>query len=402
MRLSTTKLEEIGITEDEGVCPILRKYYPVALSLYEKLRAENMKLPFHVITLLYQIEQQYPSSRAIKFGKSFFFGMDPTQLFKERMYLESHSSYRTYFSPPSYSLMEDTDTIESDEESDDEESDEEESDDEESDDEESDGEESSKQRSQEVFITACVNDHEHIIYLLQFDSNLNFSLGDWIFGIGLSHLAKNGNIAMLEYLLSNFDLPTYYLHNFSNWLYQAAKHGHVNIVRMLLKKFDGLRAQALNDINWNDEMIDSLREVIENNYFTHSIDQTEFLRSSSEAKGSTTCPINNFIDIIRRGQWEVFSLLVDYCPPEKWENPDRTEQAIRNSIRTKDWRFVEALLKRPFMFYDITLWSWSISEALNQKDPTMLDKIVNYMKTEKHFTQDHIDEMLKRANVVIS
>jgi hypothetical protein len=78
MRLPATKLKEIGVTEssiwnlqrdpESSIWTILRKYYPVALSLYAKLREENKQppFPFLAITLLFQIEQQYPSDQAIK------------------------------------------------------------------------------------------------------------------------------------------------------------------------------------------------------------------------------------------------------------------------------------------------------------------------------------------------
>jgi succinate dehydrogenase flavin-adding protein (antitoxin of CptAB toxin-antitoxin module) len=137
-------------------------------------------------------------------------------------------------------------------------------------------------------------------------------------------------------------------------------------------------------------MIDSLREALDNNYFPYSFTNTDFLKFRPY----------QFVDIIRRGQWEVFSLLEDYFTPEEWEEwktLDKVEQVIRNAVKTKDWRFVEALLKRPFTFYGMTLWSWFISEAIKQTDTTMFNKIINYMKTQKRFTQDYIDAIIQMA-----
>jgi succinate dehydrogenase flavin-adding protein (antitoxin of CptAB toxin-antitoxin module) len=105
-----------------------------------------------------------------------------------------------------------------------------------------------------------------------------------------------------------------------------------------------------------------------------------------------------FIDIIEKGQWKVFSLLEKYFQPEKWDVSHRVEQVITTAIRTKDWRFVEASLKRPFSPYAISTWSVFISEAIKQKDTTMFNKIVNYMQIEKRFPQEYIDEIIERAN----
>jgi hypothetical protein len=395
MRLTATKLEEIGVTDNEvwnlqrdpesSIWTILCKYYPVSRSLYEKLRADNAQLPFRAITLLFQIEQQYPSGQAVKFRDLLLYMQDERiderrNIRMERVYVESDSIYHRYFSPPSYyPVLEETDASLR-KRSDGKQA------------EEKERKESDQKLSQEVFITACANDHEHIIYLLTFDPNINLALYDWTFVTGLSHLAKNGNIEMLEYLLRKKGgfLSGAAVMNAANILWVAAKYNHLNIVRMLLKKFDGLRTHVLYNIQWDDTMIDSLREALDNNYFPYSFTNTDFLKFRPY----------QFVDIIRRGQWEVFSLLEDYFTPEEWEEwktLDKVEQVIRNAVKTKDWRFVEALLKRPFTFYGMTLWSWFISEAIKQTDTTMFNKIINYMKTQKRFTQDYIDAIIQMA-----
>jgi hypothetical protein len=126
MRLTATKLRELGINDNEyiwnlqrdpepsiwnlqrdpessiwnlqrdpesSIWTILRKYYPVTLSLYAKLRSKNTQLPFRAITLLFQIEQQYSSDQdqAIKFGelKSMQDYLKNSRV--ERVYIESDS-----------------------------------------------------------------------------------------------------------------------------------------------------------------------------------------------------------------------------------------------------------------------------------------------------------------------
>jgi hypothetical protein len=127
MRLTATKLKEIGVTDNEyiwnlfgdpessiwnlqrdpesSIWTILRKYYPVTLSLYAKLREKDTQLPFRAITLLFQIEQQYSSDQAIKFGelKSMQDYLKNSRV--ERVYIESDFLYHRYFSRPPLSCF---------------------------------------------------------------------------------------------------------------------------------------------------------------------------------------------------------------------------------------------------------------------------------------------------------
>jgi hypothetical protein len=181
----------------------------------------------------------------------------------------------------------------------------------------------------------------------------------------------------------------------------AAKYGHMDIVRFLFRKYDGLRKYTVNDFTiqyWNDDIADSLlpfASLVERR--SEVLDST-YVPIDPDNRVSLKFPLAALTNKIRDRQWKVYSLLEPYFMPEKEEyaaSRHRVKKIIEVAVQTNDWRFVEALLRRPFNPNDYGLWNVFTGEAVKQNNPDMLNKIINYMRVYKGFSETKIESILE-------
>jgi hypothetical protein len=315
---------------------ILEKYYPYAITLYEKFHQQYPRSSFDKSELLGQIEQMHPEGVEAPIGALAKWNLekkDPYPLVNTRL------MYNKYF-----------------------------------------GKENDKPDVRDVLFAAVSNDDLAIIRLILAQPGMRTEENLW----QLSYVsATNAHTGTFNYLVSIMPRSTTWRLvgqrlKMEEPITIAAKHGNLDMIKTIIDRFEGGITPAIEvhsrvyfvlKTRWEDDMIDSLRLLMT---YPHPLDWDDIMKTNQVYLRFL------ILSAVEKNQIQIFNELKKYLVFDpSFEN--RQHMYIKSAMKHDTWEFIQAMLDNAETpSWRRYLYGVLLSDAKNYNARNILKRLTDY------------------------